>query len=239
MKRFTMIAMTMVLIVPTMAQAQMAVFDGAAFQQLIQQVSAWRQQLQAMQMQLRQLQQTHSALTGTRGMQSLLRSSPQTLNYLPNDAQTLIAVSGGGGGAQYAGLGSEVTRQTTQNSVMTQAMLSRLSPQLSELVIRERMTHATHQILSRAAYTEASTRFNELTSLINEIGAATDAKAIADLQARNLGEQILLANDIAKLQSLAQIAAADQAVSQQSARESAFVNHGHFATRFQPIPPAP
>ena len=239
MKVLRTLVLTTLLTGPVVAQAQFAVFDAASFQQLLQQVSAWRQQLQSMQLQLAQLQQTNAALTGTRGMQGLLRSSPQVLNYLPNNAQALSAVSGGGGGLQYGTMGGAVTVQTEQNAVIPRAMLNDLSPQLLKLVAHDRSLNATYQVISRAAYTEAGMRFASLSALINEIGSATDAKAIADLQARILGEQILLANDSTKLQSLAQIAAADHAANEQSKREAIFVNHGNFATRFQPTPPVP
>ncbi len=239
MKGIQTLMFSALLAVPLAASAQFAVFDSASYQQLMQQVSSWRQQLQSMQLQLSQLQKTNAALTGTRGMQSLLRSSPQSLNYLPNNAQVLTAVSSGGGGTQYGSLGSAVTAQTVQNALMSATMLNGLSPQLAKLVTHDRSINATSQTISRAAYTEASARFASLTALITEIGAATDAKAIADLQARILGEQILLANDGAKLQTVAQIADADRAANEQSKREAIFVQHGNFATRFQPTPPAP
>ena len=67
------------------AQAQMAVIDVAAIRQLVAQVNYWRQQITGMQNQLNQLRQTHSALTGGRGMELLLPTSAAERNYLPAD----------------------------------------------------------------------------------------------------------------------------------------------------------
>ena len=50
----------------------MAVIDVAAIKQLVAQINYWKQQIDAMKKELNQLQQTHAALTGPRGMQALL-----------------------------------------------------------------------------------------------------------------------------------------------------------------------
>ena len=65
------------------AEASYPVIDVAAIQQLIAQVNYWKQQIAAMSNQLTQLRQTHAALTGSRGMQSLLPQSAASRNYLP------------------------------------------------------------------------------------------------------------------------------------------------------------
>jgi len=48
------------------SQAQWAVVDVGAITQLIQEVSYWKQQIQAMSSQLNQLQSTYNAMTGDR-----------------------------------------------------------------------------------------------------------------------------------------------------------------------------
>ena len=66
-----------------------------------------------------------------------------------------------------------------------------------------------------------------------------DAKAIAELQGRIGAEQAMLANDGLKLAALAQTASAEAAARSLSVREQVVANHGSFAARFQPTPPAP
>src|ERR1700732_939070 len=77
------------------SQAQWAVVDVGAITQLIQEVNYWKQQIQAMSSQLNQLQSTYNAMTGNRGMQSLLPMSPQQRNYLPTNWQGLMATLNG------------------------------------------------------------------------------------------------------------------------------------------------
>ena len=77
------------------AQAQWAVIDVAAIQQLVVQVNYWKQQVTGMQNQLDQLKQTHSALTGGRGMELLLPTSAAQRNYLPADWAEMLKVLDG------------------------------------------------------------------------------------------------------------------------------------------------
>jgi type IV secretion system protein VirB5 len=221
------------------AHAQLAVFDGASLQQLIQQMRAWQQQLQGMQLQLGQLQQTYAAMTGSRNMQSLLRESPLSLNYLPDSAASLGAVTGGGVGGTYGPLGQAVAAKAASNAMVNATQLSRLAPALSALIQAERSLAASGQVLPRAAYDQVSARFARLSSLIDQIGGATDPKAIADLQGRLQGEQTLLQNDAIKIAALAEIRSADQAAYTATTREAIVAAHGNFATRFQPTFPVP
>src|SRR5258708_40263786 len=77
------------------SQAQWAVVDVGAITQLIQEVSYWKQQIQAMTSQLNQLQSTYDAMTGNRGMQNLLPQTSQMRNYLPSNWQGLMATLNG------------------------------------------------------------------------------------------------------------------------------------------------
>ena len=73
------------------AQAMIPVIDVASLQTLLQQLTAWTEQLRGMQLQLTQLQQTYSSMTGLRGMEQVLRLSDAARNYLPPDWSALEA----------------------------------------------------------------------------------------------------------------------------------------------------
>jgi len=75
--------------------------------------------------------------------------------------------------------------------------------------------------------------------LIDRIGTAGDAKAIADLQGRIAAEQAMLANESVKLQTLAYSAEATRVSAEVARREAVIRGHGNFSTRFQPALPAP
>jgi type IV secretion system protein VirB5 len=98
---------------------------------------------------------------------------------------------------------------------------------------------AGNQAVTRLAYAHSSDRFASLATLIERIGATPDAKAIAELQGRIGAEQAMLTNDGIKLAALAQSASAEAAARDLAVREQVIANHGAFASRFQPSPPAP
>lgn len=220
------------------ANATMPVIDVAAITQLLQQIMAWDEQLQGMRAQLEQLHQTTSALTGPRGMEQLLRQSPAARNYLPADWAGLAGLAGGGSGVD-AQLARAARMQREANAVLQTAELSRLSPQLQSLLRSERDAVAMSQATTRSAYARSSDRFGLLSTLIDQIRAAPDAKAIAELQSRIEAEQAMLANEHVKLTALAQATDAERDARELARREAVLQGHGAFGSRFQPAPPVP
>jgi type IV secretion system protein VirB5 len=220
------------------AYATMPVIDVAAIAQLLQEIMAWDEQLQGMRAQLSQLQQTTSALTGPRGMEQLLHQTSAERNYLPADWAALANLAEGSGGGDPA-LARAALAQRDANAVLQPVALSRLPPSFQSMLLGERDAVAVSQVASRAAYAHSSDRFASLSTLIDQIRAAPDAKAIAELQSRIEAEQAMLTNESIKLVALAQAADADRGARELARREAAFQNHGAFGTRFQPTPPAP
>jgi type IV secretion system protein VirB5 len=219
------------------ARAQFAVFDVAAVNQLVQQMSAWQQQLMSMRLQLQQLQQTHGALTGLRGMEKLLPLTSAERNYLPPDAAGLAATAAGTG--SYGALSARVNEYVSGNAVLTVPDLARLPPADVTRLVSLRQTIALRQTLMSEAYAHSSERFTTLAVLIDKIAAAPDAKAIADLQARIAAEQSMLQNESAKIATLDHYAEAEREARELATREAVVKGHGRFATRFIPTNPVP
>jgi type IV secretion system protein VirB5 len=240
MKRNTMVASALLALslASGRADAMIPVIDVAAVTQLLQQMLSWEEQLRGMQQQLSQLQQTYAAMTGARGMQSVLAISPQARNYLPTDWAALQDVVAGTGSA-YADLARAVRAQVAANAVLKPTEVTRFSADLQALLVAERLAVASGQTLNRAAFARTSDRFTSLQTLIDRIGAAPDAKAIAELQGRIGAEQAMVANEGLKLAALVQVGAAESDARALARREQVVANHGGFATRFQPTPPAP
>lgn len=220
------------------ANAVMPVVDVAAIRQLLQQVSAWREQLRGMQAQLSQLRQSYAAVTGPRGMERLLPLPIAARNYLPADWTTVIAARDGVA-TGYGELTSTVRQQVMANSVLLPSDLDRMSGPLRLLLEDERRAVAGSEALTRLAYRRSSERFAALATLIDKIGATPDTKAIAELQGRIEAEQAMLANEAVKMAALADIGSAESAALDLRRREQVVANHGAFAARFQPTPPAP
>ncbi|MDM0001159.1 P-type DNA transfer protein VirB5 [Variovorax sp. J22P240] len=210
---------------PWHAQAGIPVIDMAAVANLMQQLGAWQQQLSGMQRQYdqltqsnAQLQQTYTALTGTRGMEQLLPGSDVARNYLPPSYSELMntvnATSGG-----YAGLSGQIQSIMRANSILSGSQMSALSPEMRQVVEQGRQASAMFSAMSQGAYQNTSQRFSALQQLVDRIGTARDPKAIQDLQARIQAEQSMLTNEQTRLQSLYQTAQSEDLARRQRNRE--------------------
>jgi len=215
------------------AHAQWAVVDVGAITQLVQQISYWKQQIQAMSDQLDQAKQTYQSMTGGRGMERLLAGTAR--NYLPTDwdqlANALQGLSSG-----YSALSSDLNRAMTANAVLTPSQLASLAPQTQAAILTERRQIALRQALTREALINTSNRFQSIQQLINAIPGAADPKAVFDLQARIQAEIGMLQNEQTKLQTLDRVSLAEERAQEQREWEMTVDGQGRFATRFQPKP---
>jgi type IV secretion system protein VirB5 len=202
------------------AQAQWAVIDVASIQQLVMQINYWKQQIVGMQNQLNQLKQTHSALTGGRGMERLLATSNAQRNYLPADWAEMLRVLDGSSGS-YGSLSAAVDNAVRARAVLDAARLAKLTPAERESVLAARKSSAAAAVMAQQAFSNAGQRFAALQGLVAAIGNAPDSKAIADLEARISAEQAMLDNEQAKLATLQQAAQAEQWSQAAQLREAA------------------
>jgi type IV secretion system protein VirB5 len=210
---------------PMQARAGIPVIDVANLAQAIQQVMSWVQQYQQMVQQINQLQAQYAAITGGRGMESLLSMTNAQRNYLPPDYQQLLdAVNGAS--ATYAGLTGQVNSITAANAVLSNAQLGAMTPQMRQVVEQGRKFAAMLSAMTGSAQQNSSQRFASLQNLISQIGAAGDDKAIQDLQGRIQAEQAMLTNEANKLNALYQTAQAEQLLQQQRIRERAAADVG-------------
>lgn len=210
---------------PLQARAGIPVIDFANLAQAVQQVASWIQQYQQMMQQLQQMQQSYAAITGGRGMGTLVPMTNAARNYLPPDyAQLMQAVNGAS--ATYAGLSGQVQSIVAANAVLTNQQLGTMTPAMRQLVQQGRKSSAMLSAMTQTAQQNTSQRFAALQQLISQIGAAGDDKAIQDLQGRIGAEQAMLTNEANKLQALYQTAQADQLLQAQRRREAAIQGVG-------------
>lgn len=205
------------------AYAQWAVVDVGAIAQLVEQLQTMQEQLDTARNQL-DAQRTHySAITGSRGMQLLLRGVNR--NYLPQDWAALVAAAQGAQGA-YSALAAEVDAATRANAVLSAAQLVALSPAERADIEATRRTTAMMQGLARQALQATSNRFASIEQLIDAIANASDQKAVLDLQARIGAEAAMLANEQTKLEVLRQVAHAESESQRQRLLERAITDIG-------------
>jgi type IV secretion system protein VirB5 len=216
---------TVVGLAPMSARAGIPVIDVANLAQAIQQVLSWAQQYQQMTTQLQQQVQQIQAITGGRGMEALMPMTNAARNYLPPDyAQLMQAVNGAS--ATYAGLSGQVQAITAANAVLTNGQLGTMTPQMRQVVEDGRKSAAMLSAMTQSAQQNSSQRFAALQQLITQIGAATDDKAIQDLQGRIVAEQAMLTNEQNKMQALYETARAQELAQRQRARENAIQQIG-------------
>lgn len=231
---FLPISMLLALIAPT-AHAQFAVIDIASVTQLVSEVQQLQQQVATARSQLSQAQAEFQAMTGNRGMQSLLAGTVR--NYLPPDWATLQGVlQGTGSGGAYPALVADLTRAVNLNAALTPQQLAALPAVAGQTLQAGRQSSALLQSLAHEALANSSQRFASLQQLIDTIGSATDQKSILELEARIAAEGGMLQNERTKLDDLYQSAQAEQWVNAQRTRELIVAGHGQFVGRFQPQP---
>ncbi len=215
------------------ARAQWAVVDVGAIAQLIQQVSLMEQALATAESQLQQVEQTYRAMTGDRGMESLLSGTVR--NYMPTSSSELQAVLNQSG-TSYGSLASSMQSAIVANAILTPQQLDGLPADAVTYLQAVRRTTALLQALEGSALANSSGRFSELQELINAIATATDQKGSLDLNARIAAENGMLQDEQTKLQTLSQALLAEQWSDRQREREQIVADHGSFSARFAPVP---
>jgi type IV secretion system protein VirB5 len=199
------------------ARAQFAVIDVGAITQLILEVQQLQQALQIAQASLNQAQQAYLAITGPRGMQTLLAGTVR--NYLPANWAQLLSGAGV--------LGADVAATLTRNAILTPDITGTFSPAETAALKARRSAAALNEALARQELANVSDRFASIQLLINAIPTATDEKAVLDLQARIQSEQGMLQNENSKLHVLYQAAQSQAQTAQQRADEQAIQDIGN------------
>lgn len=194
---------------PVMASG-IPVFDGTRAADFIQQMKRMKEQLDTAQAQLAEAKRMYEAVTGTRGIGDLMRNS-QLREYLPEDLQTVYDSANGGG---YSGISGSIT------DILHDEKLSGSVDDMRDAILeRSRNAAATDKAVGLRAYEGAQQRLAQIEYLMDEINHTGDQKAIDELQARIAGEQAAIQNETTKLQMIAQLRQAEQALINEQRRE--------------------
>jgi len=223
-KLFQVLITALVISGSSYAQAGIPVFDAASVAQAIQQVTAWGKQYAQMAQQYTQLVNsynqavmTHNSLNGVRGMNSLV-NDPAIRRYLPNEWSEAMNLLNSPGG--YTNLQAKI------NSIRSAAQITGLADTgldpnsaIARAFVGAQNQAAMNRALSEEGYKQASDRITAIQSLIDKVGDAPEAKDVADLQARIQGEQVMVQNELVKLQLMGQLQQAQRDIMAQQARE--------------------
>lgn len=198
--------------------AQIPVTDGASIAQSIAQqietIAKWKMQYDQMMDQINQAKQQYEALTGSRGLGTIM-NNPALRDYLPGDWQAVYdAVKDGG----YAGLSGTAKTVYDQNKVYDACQFF---PEEQQRLACEAIAvkGAQDKGFALDAYEKAKSRINQIDQLMSKINDTADPKAIAELQGRIAAEQANIQNEQTKLQMYSMVAAAEDRVQKQRQRE--------------------
>lgn len=184
------------------------VIDAAAVAQAMQQVVAWGKQYQQMVDQLTQMQRQFNSANGIRNMAGIA-NNPATRNYLPQEYQDILRNGVGQWQAIY--------------DAAKQFDLAGNSSQVGTKAVEFFDEYAKQAALNRASaeegYKSASTRFNDIQTLLDRINSAPEEKDIADLQARIQAESVMMQNEANKLAALQYAAQAQRDLQAQRSAE--------------------
>jgi len=188
------------------ARAQgMPVFDSSNFGQMLISVKTLANQLQ-------QLQATYSAITGSRGLGSILYN-PALWQYLPADWRRVYSSAMAGGYAGISGtLGAIAAAERNSGNV---------NDAQAKIVARSQTTVQTDKAVGLQAYAGAQARLNQIVGLMGQINRTTDPKAIQELQARIAVEQAAVQHETTKLQLVAMLQRAEEKLVEQQKNDLA------------------
>lgn len=175
------------------------VLDGAALTQALQSYMQLQQQYQMLTSQYNQLQQTYGALTGDRGMSSLLWN-PTIRSLMPTDMSVMIN--------QIQNLGPSALTGTAR-TWYDQNNLGRSCQGLRTAAQDPCYKEQAYYAYMHSQYAEGAQRVEQrsknIESLMKKISTAQDPKAIQDLSVRVQAENASLNAESLRLKALSQV----------------------------------
>ncbi|HEY1129963.1 MAG TPA: type IV secretion system protein [Roseateles sp.] len=190
----------------------MPVIDVANLLQTVQQVINDITKINNQVQQITQLQAQLSSINGARNLGDVF-NNPLLMNYVPAKAHLhLNAVDASG----YDGL--IPTARSLRDSAMVYNCLDLAGP--SRLRCQARLAQPyQHKGLIQDAMTAAAGRLSQIRSLMTQVNATTDQKAIQEMQARIGAEGTLLSHEMSQLQMLQSMADSEARIERSRDRE--------------------
>jgi type IV secretion system protein VirB5 len=187
------------------------VFDAAS---VVQAITA----VQELKSQVEQQKQLYSALNGNRGMGTLL-NNPALRNYLPDDWRQVYDTLNRGDVAGLTGTAAQIRKA---NQIFDCAKVQNAQDKL--LCNRSAGLSAAQKSFGLNAYDQSTKRMDQIESLMKQINQTSDAKSIAELNARLQAENAMIQNEQIKLQMFSELSRAEENLLKQQQREQAMAD---------------
>lgn len=211
--RLRVFAVLLLVLAGGLARAQgIPVIDAANLLQTVQQVVNDITKIQNQVQQIAQLQSQLDSITGTRNLGDVF-NNPLLRNYVPAEAYTLVnAVDTGG----YGGL--TATAKTLRDRRMIYNCMDRSGDARTSCQAALAQPYQQKGLL-QDAMKSASGRLSQISSLMSQINATTDQKAVLEIQARVSAENALLAHETTQIQMLQAMADSEERIARSQDRE--------------------
>lgn len=190
------------------------VIDKTAILRWASQLEAMKEQFDALNQQIAQAEQLYGSLNKLTNMADVasLLNNPQIRKALPQDfaaIESLLSGNGSGvfGDAAAKFLEGNSTYQTSANDFYSQELA------------RIQNRNAGQMSLGQQIYDAATQRIDGIDQLRQQIASASDAKDVADLQARLQAESAFLQTDLLRMQGLQMVQQAQAQVEEQRKAE--------------------
>ncbi|OYT92288.1 MAG: type VI secretion protein [Burkholderiales bacterium PBB3] len=188
------------------------VIDVANLAQTVQQVSNDITQINNQVAQIRQLQLQIQSVSGSRGLGTVF-NSPLLKNYIPAEAYSLLnAVDSSG----YVGLSS--TAKALRDRGMVYNCLD-LSGTPRTRCQAELARPYQHKGLLQDAMRSAAGRLSQIQTLMAQVNATSDQKAVLEIQARIGAENAMLSHEVSQIQMLQGMADSEERIARSRDRE--------------------
>ena len=195
------------------AQAQgIPVIDVASLIQTVQQVVNDITKITNQMQQITQLQSHLNSINGLRNLGNVF-NNPLLRNYVPAEAFTFVnAVNTSG----YAGLNA--TARSLRDAGMLYNCLDLADAARTDCQAALAQPYQQKGLL-QDAMTTAAGRLSQIQSLMNQINATSDQKAVQEIQARIGAENALLAHETTQIQMLQGLADSEERIARSRDRE--------------------
>jgi type IV secretion system protein VirB5 len=198
-----------------LAQAQgIPVIDQTAIAKHIESIAQLKSQLDALNQQITQAEQLFGSLnklTNMADVASVLKD-PAIRKALPENFSAIEGLINGNGSGVF---GEAASRFLESNSTYQTSANDFYAQELSRLQQR----NAGQMSLGQQIYDAATKRIDGIDQLRQQISSASDAKDIADLQARIQAESAFLQTDVLRMQGLQMVQQAQAQVEEQRKAE--------------------
>lgn len=208
---------------------------AANHQDEIQQFNTMVEQLRELQQTYQMVTSTYNAVTGSRGLGAVQTLTNASRNYLPASTGDLLDTIDGAS-QTYNQMSGMVQNFTDQNAILNGNAINSLNMTGQQLTLfsQRRKNAAAIQATAQQSMNAAGQRYAYIQQMIDNINNTNDPKAIAELQARIAGEQVMLQNDQSKMSQMYAYLQNQERINQQQMRELSVQQIGRTRDLAQP-----